>query len=194
MRFTGLLSWNDASRYRRRPEHRELVRDLEAGRAEAVQLRGDRRRGRGALRARPLEHAAPQEDALEVRGGDVVPERGGIEVAELRDRERRRREREAEVVCTRASRAGGRDRRSRSLRGRTPWREGATDARRCPRARRGRGRTARARDTPSPVPSRAGCGGIAQRLQLLEVGELADVDLHGEVPADGLLERLSGSR
>ena len=40
-------------------------------------------------------------------------------------------------------------------------------------------------------PLGSGCGGIAQRLQLLEVGELADVDLHGEVAADGLLERLS---
>ena len=38
--------------------------------------------------------------------------------------------------------------------------------------------------------SRVACG-IAQRLQLLEVGELADVDLHRQVPADGLLERLS---
>ena len=39
-------------------------------------------------------------------------------------------------------------------------------------------------------PAWVACG-IAQRLQLLEVGQLADVDLHGQVPADGLLERLS---
>src|SRR5262249_9036334 len=32
--------------------------------------------------------------------------------------------------------------------------------------------------------------GVAERLELLEVGELADVDLGGEVAADRALERL----
>ena len=36
--------------------------------------------------------------------------------------------------------------------------------------------------------------GLAQRLQLLEVGELADVDLLGEVAADRRLEGLVGAR
>ena len=35
---------------------------------------------------------------------------------------------------------------------------------------------------------------LAERLELLEVRELADVHLGGEVPADRLLERLVGSR
>jgi hypothetical protein len=35
--------------------------------------------------------------------------------------------------------------------------------------------------------------GVAPRLELLEVGELADVDLLREVPPDRLLERLVGA-
>ena len=35
---------------------------------------------------------------------------------------------------------------------------------------------------------------VAQRLELLEVGEVADVDLHRQVAADRLLERLAAAR
>src|SRR5436190_10546886 len=80
------------------PQNRELVRDLEALRAEPVE------RGRPAARAARLsplarrrEHAPAEEHALEVRRRDVVPERGDVDLAQLRQREARRGEREARV-------------------------------------------------------------------------------------------------
>src|SRR2546422_3892949 len=73
---------------RGRPQHGELVRDLDAPRAEAEE-RGWAAASRAgwAPRARSLDHAAPQQDAVQVRRRDVVPQRRGVEVPELRDRE-----------------------------------------------------------------------------------------------------------
>ena len=51
----------------------------------------------GAPLADPLQDAAAKEHALEVRGRDVVAQRGDVDLAELRDRECVGREREAEV-------------------------------------------------------------------------------------------------
>ena len=86
------------SRWPGRAQHRELVGDLEVGRAEAEDLRRPSARAAGGRRS-PVgdEHAAPQEDALEVGRGDLVAERRRVEVAELRDGEGLGREREAEV-------------------------------------------------------------------------------------------------
>ena len=58
--------------------------------AQAVQVRL-------APRPRRPEHVPAQEDALEVRRRDVVAERGGVEVAQLGEREGVRCEREADV-------------------------------------------------------------------------------------------------
>src|SRR5215472_5019407 len=83
---------------RRRTKNCELISDLELACAEAIDRRGPAAvRPGGALRAGVLEQLAAQEDALEVRRRHLVPERGGVEIPQLRDRERRRREREAEV-------------------------------------------------------------------------------------------------
>src|SRR5204863_1735584 len=87
---TGSVPW--------RPQHGELVRDLEPRRAEAK----DRCRpaapaaGAAALAGR-LDDSAPEQHALEVGRRDIVAERGRIEITELRDRELRRCEREADV-------------------------------------------------------------------------------------------------
>src|SRR6185503_11866522 len=76
----------------RRPEDRELVGHLEAPRAEPEHRgRAPAAGARCAALARRLDHAPAQQHALQVRRRDVVPERGGIELAELGDRERPRR-------------------------------------------------------------------------------------------------------
>ena len=81
-----------------RPERRERVGDLEQARAEAVDLgRAAACAPRAASRACRLEHVPPQQDPLQVGGRDVVPERGGVDLAQLREREGRRREGEAGV-------------------------------------------------------------------------------------------------
>src|SRR5437868_10654181 len=83
---------------RRRLEHRELVGNLELAGAEAVERRGAAARAaRLSPAAGRLQEAAANEDALEVRRRDLVAERGGVDVAELREREVGRREREARV-------------------------------------------------------------------------------------------------
>src|SRR5689334_8502337 len=179
---------------RRRAEDRKLIGYLEAPGAEAE----DRRRSAaaaagGAALARRLDHAPAQQDALEVRRRDVVPEGGGVELAELRDRERPRREREADVrvreLCPQALAASKRDlamierqlgqsrdgmpgRVLRELGIQPRWDEAEV----------------RRRDLPFARVS----SGIAERLQLLEVGDFAHVDLCGEVLADRLLERFAG--
>src|SRR6185312_13411526 len=179
---------------RRRPEDRELVGDLEAPRAEAED------RGRpaaaaagGAALARRLDHAPAQQYALEVCRRDVVPEGGGVELAELGDRELRGREGEADVrvreLCPQALAARERDlamieRQLGQGRDGMPGRvirEPGIQARRDEaEVRRG--------DLPFARIS----SGVAERLQLLEVGDLAHVDLCGEVLADGLLKRFAG--
>src|SRR5439155_1780524 len=112
-RFPGL--GNSLLLVRGRPEHGELVRNLELRRVEPEH--GGRAPAAAAWRAllaRALDHAATQEDALQVGRRDVVPERGGVELAQLRDRELRRRQREADVrvreLCAQALTARERDR------------------------------------------------------------------------------------
>ena len=72
-----------------RTERCEGIRDLELTYAEPVYLgRPAAGASRLAPRARRLEHVAPQQHALQVRRRDVVAEGGGIEVAQLGERER----------------------------------------------------------------------------------------------------------
>src|SRR5581483_7658171 len=73
-------------RSRRGSQHRELVGDLELERAEGVDLgRPAARPPGGAVLARRDEHAAAQEDTLQVGRGDLVPEGRRVELAQLRD-------------------------------------------------------------------------------------------------------------
>jgi hypothetical protein len=99
---------------RRRAQDRELVSHLELPQAEAE----DRRRAAAAWAwstaiARCLDHASAQQHPLQVRRRNVVPERGGVKIAELGDRELRRCEREADVrvreLCAKPLAAGERD-------------------------------------------------------------------------------------
>src|SRR5688500_19830784 len=84
------------------PEGGERVRDLEPPRAEAVDLGGPAAGASGpAPFARRLEDVAPEQHSLQVRGRDVVAQRGGVDVAQLRERECRRREQIGRAhVCT----------------------------------------------------------------------------------------------
>src|ERR1043165_7664648 len=92
-------------------QHRELVGDLQSARAEAVQLgRPTACAAGGAALAGRFEDAAAQEDSLEVRGRDLVPEGGDVDLPKLRERELRRSEREADVRV--------RELRGRAVRGR----------------------------------------------------------------------------
>ena len=130
-----------------RTQHRELVGDLQPAAAEAEErARPAAGRARSAPPAGRLEHAPPEQHALEVRRRDVVPERRGVEVAELGDRELVRREREADVRVRRASRAAARGRRARSRRGRTRAR--AARRRGCQAVSSGNARVDVARDEP----------------------------------------------
>src|SRR5437762_2149659 len=175
-----------------RPEHRELVRDLEPRRAEAEDRRRTAATPAGAAPlAGCLDDAAAKQDALEVRGRHVVSERGPIKLAELRDRELRRREREADVrvgeLRAQALAAGQRDlavveRHRWQLRHRMPggvrWQlrvdAGRDEAEVCGR----------------DLPLARVAVGVAESLELLEVRHLADVDLRRQVPANRLLECL----
>ena len=163
--------------------------------AEAVDLgRTPARAARLAPRAGRLEHVAAQEHALQVRRRDVVAERGGVEVAQLGERERRPARARSRRSCRRACRAGARARRARSRRGRTPARAGRRRrARRCRRAAPDR-RPAGTSPRKAVASSRwLGCrSGLAPRPELLEMGDLADVDLRGELAADRAVERLVG--
>src|SRR5580765_7178300 len=177
---------------RRGSEHRELIRDRELARAEAKDSRRTPAgRPRRPALARVFQELTPDEDALQVRGRDLVAERGGVQLAELGDGERRRREREAQV-------------RVREL-GPQPLAPGEHDLAVV---------ESHAREAVDGMPGRvfrhgwvgvgryeAEVGGseltlvgvpvrCAPRPELLEVRELADVDLHGEVPPDRRLERL----
>ena len=173
-----------------RTQHCELVGDLELGACGNGRPRpAGRRPGPEAAARRSAQHAAAEQHALEVRGRDVVPERRRVQVAELRDRERRRREREAEIRVgeLRAQALAAGERRSRRGRRRSAGarRPGASA---CPRVRPGRARW----DEPEVGGRHPPALRVGARLQLLEVRELADVDLRGEVPPDRALERLGG--
>ena len=141
-----------------------------------------------------LEDAAPDQDPVEVRRRDVVSERGSVQLAQLRERELVRREGEADV-------------RVRQLR---------------PQARQARANDVAVveRGPLEPVDGQplrvlrhsgiciardqAEIGGrelpvlrialrLASGLELLEVGELPDVHLGGELAPDRLLERLAAA-
>ena len=122
-----------------------------------------------------------------------MAQRGDVEQAQLRERERLRREREADVrvreLGSQAPKPLDNDlavieRRRRQARHGVPRRvrrhfgieipghEAEVGGRQLPAAR---------------VPRR-----VAPGLELLEVGELADVDLGREMPSQGLFERLAG--
>src|SRR5438132_1105674 len=82
----------------RRPQDGELIGDLQAWAAEAV----NRRRSPASAPVAPpltrvLEQAAPEQDALQVGRAHRMPERGRVEIAKLGERERPGREREAEI-------------------------------------------------------------------------------------------------
>src|ERR1700752_654429 len=72
----------------RRPEDRELIRDLDRTRTEAGQRRGTAPSPPVvALLARVLEQPAAKEHALEVRRRHLVSQRGAVQVPELGHRE-----------------------------------------------------------------------------------------------------------
>src|SRR6187401_1246728 len=157
----------------------EGVGDRELRVAEAEDLRRSSAGAtRGSALAGLLDHGAALEHAPEVRRRDVVPERRDVDLAKLREREGRRCEREpgvrvrelpAEPLAARehdlAVVEGGR----RQLVDRVPLRVGG-DARVEPEL-----------DEPEvggrELPAARVASGIAVRAELLEVRDLADVDL-----------------
>ena len=139
-----------------------------------------------------LEDAAAEQDALEVRGRDVVAEGGDVDRAQLGQCEDLRREREAHVrvrelgpqspkavVDDLAVIEGGRGKCFHRVPGRVRGRLGVDvdrdEAEVCGRE----------------LPALRVAPRVAPRLQLLQMGELADVHLRGQVAADRLLERLA---
>src|SRR5581483_7870957 len=177
------------------PQRGELVRDLQLPPPEAVEGGGAaaRRAGLAACAGR-LEHPPAEEHALEVRRRDLVAERRAVEVAELRDRERRGCEREPDVRVRElaAQPLAGREHDAVVVEG-----EHRQVVDSVPARVRGEGGVGVARDEAEVggrelAPRRVALR-VAQRLELLEVRELADVDLRGEVAADRGLERLGGA-
>ena len=142
----------------RRAQHGERVGHLEQAGAEPVEL--GRSAAGGAVRAAPadgLDRAAAQEDPLEVRRGDLVAERGLVDVAELGERERFGREREADVRVRELPAqaiASGEDDRAVVEGGLGQRVDRGASA--CRRERGDRARAGRARDTRSPAPSARG--------------------------------------
>ena len=139
-------------------EDREGVGDLQLPRAEAEERsRTAARRAGGAPAAGGLEHVPPQEDALQVRRRDVVAERGGVDLAELRDREGLRCEREARVrvgqLRVQPLARGERDLAVVERRRRQGDRPDATP---CPRGGSDRRRSARAPGSSSRAATRRG--------------------------------------
>ena len=146
------------------------------------------------MRAAPadgLDRAAPEEDALQVRGRDLVSERRLVDVAELGERERRRCQREADVrvrelatepVATREDDRAVVERGLREGVDRVPGRVGRYT------------RIEPQRHEPEvcgrELPPRGMADRVAPRPELLEVRDLAHVDLRREVPRDRGLERL----
>jgi hypothetical protein len=130
---------------------------------------------------------------LEVGGGDVVAERGGVEVAQLADGEGVGGEGEAEVgvgeLGAQALAGGVHDRlvvvgeRGEPVDG-------------VPAGVGGEGRVDVCGDEAEvgggELAAERVAVGVAPGLELLEVGELLHVDLGGEVAADRLLQRLIG--
>ena len=121
------------------------------------------------------------------------PERGGVEVAQLRDRERLGCEREADVRVRELRPqplAPGEDDLAVVERGRRQRLD------RVPRGVAGEPRVGVGGDEPQvrrrELPLARHPAGVAARVELLEVGELADVHLLGELALDRLLERLAG--
>ena len=166
--------------------------DLELAGAEAEDLRRPAPcRPRRAPLAGGLDRPPAQQHALEVRRGHVVAERGLVQLAELGEREGLRREREGDVrvrelraqpLAPREDDRAVVERRSRKPLDRVPARVGR-DAR--VDAERDETEVGRGQLPALGVPA-----GVAPRAELLEVGDLADVDLRREVAEDRLLERL----
>src|SRR5471030_2866940 len=136
---------------------------------------------------------SPKKDPLQVRRRDIVAERCAVEATELRDRECVRRQREAGVrvreLRTEPLPAREHDRAvvERQLRQ-------LVDGMPARVARYRRVEIARdeAEICSRQLPAQGIALGVAARLELLEMGELLDVDLGGEMTPDRLLERLAG--
>ena len=92
-----------SSRRPRRAQHREGVGDFELARASEQRRRAAARSSRFTALSGRLEDAALDEDSVEVRRRDVVAERGGVVLAQLRERELVRRECEPGRSCTKAA-------------------------------------------------------------------------------------------
>src|SRR5262245_42359011 len=176
-----------------RPERGERVGDREPRVAEAVDLgRAPAGAARGTPVAGRLDHRAPLEDALEVRRRHLVPERRGVDLAELGERERRRSEREArvrvrqlpaEALAPREHDRAVVERHLREVVDRVPAR--------VRRHVRVEPELDEAEVRRRELPGGGDAAGLAVGRQLLEVRHLAHVDLRGQVPADRALERLT---
>src|SRR5207253_646934 len=175
-------------------QNRKRIGDLEPPAAKSIESsRTAAARARRTPCTGRLDHCASDENPLEVRRGDRVRERGGVEIAELRERELVRREREADVRVRElrpqplAAREDDRavvERERRQAIGRLP---------RCVGREPG---VEFARDEPEigsrKLPLTWHAFWIAQCSELLEMRELAHVHFRGELTADRLLESLAG--
>src|SRR5829696_1873294 len=123
-----------------------------------------------------------------------MSERGSVHRPKLRDSEARRRQREADVgvgqLGPQPLAAGQHDRTmvEGKLREGTHWMPGGVLRNRRVVMDRYESQVG-GRDQAPWVPTR-----VAARLQLLKVGQLLDVDLGGQVPADRRLQRLAGAQ
>lgn len=167
-----------------RPEGGERVRHHEFARREPVHSRGPPATGGGPDDiGRRLDHPAPRQDPLQVRGRHRVAERGRVHVAQLGDGERLRREREPDIgvgklspqpLPCRPDDGPVVERGRRQFVDRMPGRVG-----RQPRARGGRHQcqVGRGEDASARITR-----GVAAGLQLLKMGNFRNVHLRGEMP------------
>ncbi len=179
----------------RGPQHRERIGHRELVRDEAVDRRGaSSLASRRAALPGGLEQAAPLEHPAKVGGVDRVAERGAVDRAELGDGETLGRQRESDV---RVRELGPQPLAAREddrvvVEG-EPARQ-VVD--RVPRGiRRQRGVEAERHEAEigrGELPLGRMALRIAERLELLEPGQLRHVDLAGQVGANRLLEVEAG--
>ena len=175
-----------------RAQDRKLVGDLQFIAPEAEhRRRAASTSSRRASLAGRLQEAAAQQDALEIRSGDVVPERGLVDRPKLRDREGRGSEGKAEVRVGElgAEPLAAREHDLTVVEGELRQVTDGMPVRVAGYSRIDvRRHEAEVRGPENPRARMA--IGLAERHQLLQVGKLAHVDLRREVAPDRLLEGL----
>ena len=147
---------------------------------------------RGPRFAGWLEEPPSEQDTLEVRRGDVVPERRLVDRSKLGDREGRRRQSKADVGVRElgpeplTAREDDLPMVEGKVRQVADWMPGRVVGHRRVDVLRDEAEVGGSEDPRARVAI-----GVAERDQLLQVRQLSDVDLRGQVAPDRVLERLA---